>query len=1055
MTVVTQPFDTLENTGENTWQVQNISSDLLRAMADHMPQLCWMARADGWITWYNKRWFDYTGKTPEELAGWGWQTVHDPNRLPEVMMRWNNALARGEAFEMVFPLRGADGKFRDFLTRITPHRDDTGKIQCWFGVNTDVSELIRAKDDLRISEGRLRAFADSDLVGILFGDIHGNIEHANNEFLRIIGRTRTELERGEIRWDTITPPEWLELDALRIAEAQTRGACTHYEKEYIRPDGSRVPVLVGYVLIPPEREKSVAFILDISERRHHEIEREKLLRRLEEEQARLQAILDHVPVGVVFAEAPTGKITMGNPYVEKLVRHPVLHSTDVSDYGRWVSYHEDGRRVQSADYPLARVFKTGEPALGEYHYQRGDGTLAWLRLVAAPIRDRQEKLLGAVVAMIDIDKEKRAEQRILESERRFRAITEAMPQIVWSTQPDGYHDYFNQRWYDYTGVASGDTHGQRWNTIVHPDDQERAWAIWKNSLTTGEPYEIEYRLRRFDNVYRWFLARALPVLDDSGRIERWFGTCTDIDDAIRARETLAHNQEILEKLVAEKTAERDRVWRLSKDLLVVAGVDGYFKSVNPSWYRILGYTDDRWEREPFLEFVHPDDRRSTLAELATLADGKTTLNFENRYRHADGSYRWLSWTAVLEEGLMYCVARDITDQKLAEEALLTTQQALAQSQKMEAIGQLTGGLAHDFNNLLTVIVGNLELARNRVKGDARFERNISQIAAAAERGRKLTQQLLAFSRKQKLETQVANLNQIIANLHDMVSKTLGQNIVFETRLAPNLPNMTIDPTQLELAVINVLVNARDAMPEGGTVIIETRDVILGPQELPIHQASLLPGRYVMLSITDEGMGMPPDILARITEPFFTTKEAGKGTGLGLSQVYGFVRQSSGSLQVSSEVGVGTVVTMLFPASDDALPHPANQTLVPLGEDPCTSEVILVVEDNVEVLEMACTILREEGYQVVTADNASRALEVLEATPNITVLFSDVVMPGGMNGVMLAEEAKRRQPSLKLLLTTGFAEDFMKRETNTQLPVLQKPYRPSELSERIRRLIQDG
>jgi CheY-like chemotaxis protein len=200
--------------------------------------------------------------------------------------------------------------------------------------------------------------------------------------------------------------------------------------------------------------------------------------------------------------------------------------------------------------------------------------------------------------------------------------------------------------------------------------------------------------------------------------------------------------------------------------------------------------------------------------------------------------------------------------------------------------------------------------------------------------------------------------------------------------------------------------------------------------------------------------MPPDVLARITEPFFTTKEAGKGTGLGLSQVYGFVRQSSGSLQVTSEVGVGTVVTMLFPASSEERLPTHDQAFEPLDDDNNDGAVILVVEDNAEVLEMACTILREEGYQVITADSAGRALEVLENTPHVNILFSDVVMPGGMNGVMLAEEAKRRRPALKLLLTTGFAEDFMKRETNIQFPVLQKPYRPSELRERIRRLVQE-
>ena len=383
--------------------------------------------------------------------------------------------------------------------------------------------------------------------------------------------------------------------------------------------------------------------------------------------------------------------------------------------------------------------------------------------------------------------------------------------------------------------------------------------------------------------------------------------------------------------------------------------------------------------------------------------------------------------------------------------------SLRQSQKMEAIGQLTGGIAHDFNNLLQVIIGYVDTVRFRIGryNDAKVERGLDNIGEAAERAATLTQQLLAFARKQRLEGRTLNLNTLVENMVELANRTLGERVRVRIDARAALWNCRLDPVQAELALLNLLINARDAMPGGGTVTIATENREVDEEDCDAH-GTLKPGRYAAISITDTGTGMPPEILARVLEPFFTTKEEGRGTGLGLSMVYGFVKQSGGTVRLYSEPGHGTTVRLFFPAAEqDDRPRPGAASIRAadrLGE----GESVLVVEDRSDVADLARTILEDFGYAVRTAPNAIEALHLLDSGASFDLLFTDLIMPGGMNGVMLAREARKRQPKVKVLLTTGYAESSIERTDadGSGFDMIGKPYRRSDLARRVR-MVLDG
>jgi PAS domain S-box-containing protein len=468
---------------------------------------------------------------------------------------------------------------------------------------------------------------------------------------------------------------------------------------------------------------------------------------------------------------------------------------------------------------------------------------------------------------------------------------------------------------------------------------------------------------------------------------------------------------------------------------------------NQAFLNTTGYEMDEVVGRNCRFLQGPGTDREAIANIRRAIADRTDIAVEIQNYRKDGTMFWnaLFVSPIFDRNgkLLYYFGSqlDITRRREAETAL-------RRAQKMEAIGQLTGGIAHDFNNLLQVIIGNLQMARTVVDKPHRIGRYHDAVMSAAQKARTLTQQLLAFSRQQPLEARVVNLNRVITELRDLLSKTLGAHIEIELELAPDLANAQIDIVQLEMALINILANARDAMPNGGKVTIATGNVTVVQGGVNARS-----GRYVELSVRDNGEGMTQDVLAHITEPFFTTKEVGKGTGLGLAQVYGFVKQSEGGFGVDSEVGKGTTIRMTFPASDGAADGPVERPREDQVRGQGKGERVLVVEDNREVRELASAVLEQEGYTVVEASNASEALQVLDGHPDrFDMLFTDIIMPGHMNGVALAKEIKQKVPDIAVLITTGFADDVHGHTNSAAFETIYKPYMPDELARKIRSVL---
>ena len=479
---------------------------------------------------------------------------------------------------------------------------------------------------------------------------------------------------------------------------------------------------------------------------------------------------------------------------------------------------------------------------------------------------------------------------------------------------------------------------------------------------------------------------------------------------------------------------------------------------NPGAERTKGYTRNEILGRHFSLFYTPEERDRGVPDKAiTVASQTGKYEAEGWRVRKDGSQFWASAVINAIRGAdgeligFAKITRDLTERRAADERT-------RQAQKMEAIGQLTGGVAHDFNNLLTIIIGNLETLQRNLSsgGDIDFERlrrSSESAMRGARRAESLTQRLLAFSRQQPLAPKPVDFGRLVTGVSDLLRRTLGEHVVVETVLSGGLWEADVDPNQLELAILNLAVNARDAMPNGGKLTIETGNVYFD-EAYAAAQAEVLPGQYAMLAITDTGIGMTPEVIAKAFDPFFTTKDIGHGTGLGLSQVYGFVKQSRGHVKIYSEVGEGTTIKLYFPRVHSKAPIedvPERSETVPGGS---RGEVVLVVEDDPDVRGYSCDILKELGYSVLEANSAAPALRILSARSDVVVLFTDIGLPGGTNGRQLAEEALRVHPKLKVLFTSGYARNAIVHggRLDPGVELLSKPFTQAALAAKLRDII---
>jgi PAS domain S-box-containing protein len=598
------------------------------------------------------------------------------------------------------------------------------------------------------------------------------------------------------------------------------------------------------------------------------------------------------------------------------------------------------------------------------------------------------------------DIERRAIERSSGVGGRFWQIS---PDLLGVLKADGYFERTNPAWQTVLGWSEAEVCRVSIFELLHLDDREPTRLGFEH-LKRGNPIlRFENRYRRKDGGYNWFAWAAAPLGDAyycSGR------------DITFEKEQAAE--------LAATTIERDRVWQNARDLLVIIGADGIYRAVNPAWTEVLGYQLEEIVGHSFLEFAWPDDVELTQAALDTAASRNNLTNFENRLKHKDGTFRWISWHTSVEGDLVYGNGRDISIRKDQAAALEQAEDALRQSQKMEALGQLSGGIAHDFNNLLTGIIGCRSMIRRRMPPEPPEEvsRLIETASTAAFSAASLTHRLLAFARRQSLDTKPGDVNQLVVGMEELLRRTLGEQVELRTVLASGLRLAMTDAHQLENAVLNLALNARDAMPDGGRLTIETENVRLD-QTYARRNDDVAAGEYVAISVSDTGVGMPPDVAARAFDPFFTTKPTGLGTGLGLSMIYGFAKQSRGHVRIYSEVGKGTTIKLyLSRATGDVTDaNDVRDAEVPRGH----GERILVVEDDDTVRQLVVDVLREWGYQQLEASDARTAIPILHSKRRIDLLVTDVGLPY-VNGRQLAEMARETRPDLKVLFVTGYAEN---------------------------------
>jgi PAS domain S-box-containing protein len=702
---------------------------------------------------------------------------------------------------------------------------------------------------------------------------------------------------------------------------------------------------------------------------------------------------------------------------------------------------------------LDQVYRTGEAYTGEsmrFLVQRVPGApLAecFVDFVYQPIRDHDGRITGIFVQGSDVTEAKLAEDALRASEAQFRTFALAVPNQVWSARPSGLLFWFNERVYEYSGADHDTLAGAGWRVIVHPADLPVVSQRWADALASGEPYETEFRLRRADGVYRWHLVRARPIRDAAGQITQWIGTNTDIDDQKAATEALARLNESLEELVRARTRERDGVWRTSQDLFVICGFDGVFRSVNPAWTEALGYTRAELIGARFEDFWRSSEIAANRALFADAMAGRVVRDVDITMRAKGGGYRCFSWHCIPQEGEFYAAGRDVTERKQLEEQL-------RHSQKMEAVGQLTGGLAHDFNNLLTGIAGSLDLLQTRLAQGRldQIDRYATAAQGACKRAAALTHRLLAFSRRQTLDPRPTDVNRLVAGMEDLIRRTVGPSVTVEVVGAAGLWTTLVDPNQLESALLNLCINARDAMPDGGRLSIETANRWM--DERMARERDLSAGQYISLCVSDTGTGMTPEVIQRAFDPFFTTKPIGQGTGLGLSMIYGFAKQSGGQARIYSEPGHGAMVCIYLPrhaGRADDIDAPADAAEAPRARE---GETVLIVDDEPTVRMLVIEVLEDLGYVAIEAADGAAGLKVLQSGARVDLLVTDVGLPGGMNGRQLADAGRALRPRLRVLFITGYAENAFIGNGHLEpgMHVLTKPFAMEQLATRLRDLI---
>jgi PAS domain S-box-containing protein len=761
-------------------------------------------------------------------------------------------------------------------------------------------------------------------------------------------------------------------------------------------------------------------------------------RRLEEVNERLRIVLS------ISGAAAAWEWHVGEKRISGDAGFAALYALRSEDAAQGVSpttffsivHPEDRDRIRLA---VGGMLRGAEVFSKEYRLLLADGSLRWVHARGRTHYDEDGQPARFSGVLVDITEQKRVQEQL--------RIAQTAGGIGTFEYIDGFGTAtVSDQFCSLLGLYPSHVLPVRTiNTVVHPGDGPIIDLTARP--VPGFAAAAELRIVRPDTrQVRWLMRRGEYLRDAETAGIRFSGVIYDITDAKRVEEQLRTLNETLETRVEERTRERDRIWRVSRDLYVLCGADGRCLSANPAWESELGYSREEIAGRRLVDFVHADDRRIMEKILSRIEAGEQVQDFDIRMMSRSGDHRWISWTCVPEGSTFFAAGRDVTQRNQLEEQL-------RQSHKMEAVGQLTGGLAHDFNNMLTGITASIDMIRRRL-GQGRLEdaeRFLDAAMTSAQRAASLTHRLLAFARRQSLDVKALDVNDLVRSMADLIRRTLGEQIQLVVDGDANLWPAFSDANQLESALLNLAINARDAMPDGGSLTISTANISVQEGDALAVQ-DLTPGDYVAVSVRDTGVGMSPETVSKAFDPFFTTKPIGKGTGLGLSMIYGFAKQSGGHARIESNIGQGATVHLYLPrfAGDlAAAPADSPADFLPNAE----GESVLVVEDDPAVRMLILELLQELGYETAEAIDGPSALAILQSPCKLDLMVSDVGLPG-MNGRQLAEQARLHRPEIKILLITGYAENATVRSDFLLegMDLILKPFAIDVLATKIRGML---
>jgi PAS domain S-box-containing protein len=899
----------------------------------------------------------------------------------------------------------------------------------------DITERKHAEEFLAQSEERYRTLVEESFDGIWIQKGF-KINFANRRLYEMLGYEEGELE-GIDHW-LVYHPDFQAITRER-AKARMLGESvpSTYEVKFLRKDGSSFWGEINAKVLNFLGEPGIqVWARDISERKQAE-------ETLCAERERFRSLSENSPFGMVMIDKD-GVFKYINPKFKELFGYDL---NDVPDGKTWFrkAYPDPNYRhhVIGTWIKDLKSIKPGEKRSEIFTVKCKDGTERIIHFIPVPLETGEN-----LTACEDITDRKKAEEMLIRSEERFNQVAESAGEWIWEINADGLYTYVNPVVEKILGFKPEEIVGKKYfYDFFTPEVREELKKAAFQAFAKKEPFIkfLNPNVNKIGNIV-FLETTGTPIINNNGTLLGYRGVDTDVTERKRAEEALKESEGKYRHLVEESF---DGIYIHNGFNIIFA---------NRQFQEMLGYKADELEVMDHWLVFHPDyqDLTRQRAQARLRGEKVPPPQYEIKLQRKDGSScdAELNARRILlgnKPVIQVCV-KDITQHKEAEREMKALEEQFRQSQKMEAIGGLAGGIAHDFNNLLTVIKGYAELSCLGLDRSDPLRGNIEEILKASERATNLTRQLLAFGRRQILEFKVINLNTLLKDLDKMLHRILGEDIDLVYHLAEDIGKVKTDPGQIEQVVLNLAVNARDAMPSGGKLTIQTSNVELDEAYARIHMGTS-PGHYVMLSVSDSGAGMAPEVRERIFEPFFTTKEKGKGTGLGLSTVYGIVKQSGGNINVYSEPGLGTTFKIYLPRveeEEDPLQWKNLDISLSTG-----NETILLTEDEQSVRELAARILRDRGYQIYEAPDGREALAIVQGHPErkFHLLLTDVVMPG-MSGKELADRLKLSIPDIKVLFISGYTDNAIVHHgvLDKGVNFIQKPFTPDSLARKIREVL---